>query len=1302
MMSSPTNKRSVESALENMNSLIANLEIKENTVSQTEVRELQDSISQLMWKVTDSKIGCYEELEELLYTFKSGMLTPYQLESFFLAEQQKSEFILNLSSRIGQHLAALCDQFQEMAAACASDGNNSVISEHYEDIGAKLRIMCSEVSSMTKIINSPTSDLHSTIGSVEMSLAGFDETMKKLNKRKFSVDARLTADDISVTSDGSARSPLHSKLSAASISKASMDAAANRLNSATRGSPHTPVRQQQQFGRLSTTRDEPVKIMVDADAQTDTVENIPDAPGSVEAGSPKPLDRKGAAKHSKGHSGHNKKKSGHGAVDSDKRSNKTSPGSSAEVLRFKAVHELESDNSLVDASGAVLRMDSRSEDENEEPAKRKEAETLLELTNVKKEVKAQKAKIAELEGLLRKAQQTYRQDSFESDMKISKASMADVSQMLSDALSTADAKKIDNNNHHPLRDPSFGFTDSVSTVGNESQVGGGQLNQKINHLGNARGPTAAGDDGDATFISEEESVEVDKKVRSAVRSSSLPFVHDSATSILECKVDGGGFKSLQPLHSNNPHYIANSTIDTMKHASMQPPRISTKDNGSIVSSVIFDEARNHANGQQVPGYDYELDAEFPVDNNDDYLIGEYVGHFPRGQRPISGLPGSRPISGNKMTLSGKYGRQTHSRINSANTSRITSGRSVRGQSAHGRKAVTTAPSAEAIIMAHLDTKRFDPLTPKGMLASTMTADSSMYNNNAVSAIMRNKDAKWQTALTVMKAMATNDVQSNYMQALQHSLENAARNSRSCGTEDLIPYCHEGTKSLTQYERILVASTAAVHSWSTSLHYGQNAMLSSAYDDELLEMSVSREGSRDDTGRRLDPSSGAGSLYRQEITVGGVDILGEQCKDSVPIDDEGNAHDSSGYNDRGTRTNQPYQPHQGSNYYEPLVQNTIPAPSMLLSASNSFVTAVTPNPGDSHGLLLPVSQQGRRATSALTRSAEHQIENRAPQRRPKSSTTAVGKDTGMKLSSKIMTVPTTETEKEFRPAESNTRSHVGSSSDNGTSRRVGSPSSKLALSPTIIRLGHTPVELDLAHRLKSAVNPLHVLYFEYKDHLNEIAKSALVRAMYHELFLPDPSASRTQALNDNVTREQDEQQQHLLPRQARSPSPSGRIRSPSPSSPTDTVALTALQMHDLQSLSSTLCLPSLPVAAMIPANTIVVADHPGLAGASSPATDVIEQAAEGSDGTKGPRHGNLVVVDLIDSRLDANAKMFFEECHCLLAGLNTKAKFCYSLLDTCEQSVPVLITLSGVQGQHGLDINSVDPLVYNRSVEAVYK
>jgi hypothetical protein len=75
-----------------------------------------------------------------------------------------------------------------------------------------------------------------------------------------------------------------------------------------------------------------------------------------------------------------------------------------------------------------------------------------------------------------------------------------------------------------------------------------------------------------------------------MQSSSLPYSPvQAALSMDDAKVDGGGFKSLQSLHQNNRHYVANSTIETVP---TQHPRISTKDNGSIVSSVVFDTAEH--------------------------------------------------------------------------------------------------------------------------------------------------------------------------------------------------------------------------------------------------------------------------------------------------------------------------------------------------------------------------------------------------------------------------------------------------------------------------------------------------------------------------------------------------------------------------------------------------------------------------------------------------------------------------------------------------------------------------------------
>lgn len=174
----------LSSAFENISTLLANLEEKD--IDNVEVKRLHESVGTLMSRVSDRQLDLLGDLTAILATFTDGRMTPGQLEAMIVTEQERSAFILDLSTTIGSHIGQLFQMIEsifsriEMGKAISKDSMKSV--------SRKMNVVSESVDSISRIINTPAHLLKSVIGDVKQDIA----SVSGLNNDKENSDDRLT------------------------------------------------------------------------------------------------------------------------------------------------------------------------------------------------------------------------------------------------------------------------------------------------------------------------------------------------------------------------------------------------------------------------------------------------------------------------------------------------------------------------------------------------------------------------------------------------------------------------------------------------------------------------------------------------------------------------------------------------------------------------------------------------------------------------------------------------------------------------------------------------------------------------------------------------------------------------------------------------------------------------------------------------------------------------------------------------------------------------------------------------------
>lgn len=161
-------KKKISSSIENISSLLANLQVSEDD-DHAEMEILHASVGLLMNTVNDRQLDLIGDLSSIVQSLKAGLMTPEDLERVIRTEQDRSQFILNLSSMIGKHMGQLFSMMGEMLEHSARGEpmpEASVI-----QMNSQMTLVSETVDSISRVIQAPAHKLQLTIDEVESDIA---------------------------------------------------------------------------------------------------------------------------------------------------------------------------------------------------------------------------------------------------------------------------------------------------------------------------------------------------------------------------------------------------------------------------------------------------------------------------------------------------------------------------------------------------------------------------------------------------------------------------------------------------------------------------------------------------------------------------------------------------------------------------------------------------------------------------------------------------------------------------------------------------------------------------------------------------------------------------------------------------------------------------------------------------------------------------------------------------------------------------------------------------------------------------
>lgn len=178
-------KNSMNQALNNISTLLANFDDFES--DRGEMKRTQDKVDTLLFLSMDQHGELSEDLRSMYAALRKSHMTPAELETLVMTEQEKSLFLLNLSSSVNSHLTELCKHVQDMAAQ-AHEGA-PISAEYLDSLSLQVEMVNEQIGNVAKAASSPPKKFRSEPSFFSTMKDDHEQSMKKM-KQNFDDIAR--------------------------------------------------------------------------------------------------------------------------------------------------------------------------------------------------------------------------------------------------------------------------------------------------------------------------------------------------------------------------------------------------------------------------------------------------------------------------------------------------------------------------------------------------------------------------------------------------------------------------------------------------------------------------------------------------------------------------------------------------------------------------------------------------------------------------------------------------------------------------------------------------------------------------------------------------------------------------------------------------------------------------------------------------------------------------------------------------------------------------------------------------------
>jgi hypothetical protein len=165
-----------------INLLLCELDEKINSKQQTE--DLKEYVTDLIDKISGNHDGIQGDLNSLLISFKSGLITSDELEKMIIQERDRSNFLMSESMGMSKQMKFMFAQFEKLIQSI--DETDPVASNAIDNMNSNMHSLLNAIDTLSEVVASPGNEVHSLLESTnKFEARSFDDSPRMSDPKRF-------------------------------------------------------------------------------------------------------------------------------------------------------------------------------------------------------------------------------------------------------------------------------------------------------------------------------------------------------------------------------------------------------------------------------------------------------------------------------------------------------------------------------------------------------------------------------------------------------------------------------------------------------------------------------------------------------------------------------------------------------------------------------------------------------------------------------------------------------------------------------------------------------------------------------------------------------------------------------------------------------------------------------------------------------------------------------------------------------------------------------------------------------------
>ena len=159
-------------------------ELDEKINSKQESEDLKEYVTDLIDKISGNHDGIQGDLNSLLISFKSGLITSDELEKMIIQERDRSNFLITESMGMSKQMKFMFTQFQKLIQSI--DETDPVASNAIDNMNSNMHSLLNAIDTLSEIVASPGNEVHSLLESTnKFEARSFDDSPRMSDPKRF-------------------------------------------------------------------------------------------------------------------------------------------------------------------------------------------------------------------------------------------------------------------------------------------------------------------------------------------------------------------------------------------------------------------------------------------------------------------------------------------------------------------------------------------------------------------------------------------------------------------------------------------------------------------------------------------------------------------------------------------------------------------------------------------------------------------------------------------------------------------------------------------------------------------------------------------------------------------------------------------------------------------------------------------------------------------------------------------------------------------------------------------------------------